>query len=156
MIEIAVPGYRDFRFEHLVLDYNGTLALDGEPIDGVLQRLRALSTHLAVHVLTADTFGGARAALAREPVTLTILARGGQGAAKQAYVDALAPAESVCIGNGRNDRLMVECATLGIAVLGPEGAAIESLTAAAVAAPDILAALDLLLHPLRLVATLRD
>jgi len=30
MIEIAIPGYRNLQFKHLVLDYNGTLAVDAE------------------------------------------------------------------------------------------------------------------------------
>jgi soluble P-type ATPase len=50
---------------------------------------------------------------------------------------------------------MLTAAALGIAVLGPEGAAAATLAAAHVIAPDILAALDLLAHPQRLVATLR-
>jgi soluble P-type ATPase len=50
---------------------------------------------------------------------------------------------------------MLEAASLGIAVMQPEGVAIEALLAAKVAVPDIRAALDLLLHPQRLAATLR-
>jgi hypothetical protein len=50
---------------------------------------------------------------------------------------------------------MLERAALGIAVLGPEGLALSCLQAADVVVPDILAALDLLLFPRRLVATLR-
>jgi soluble P-type ATPase len=63
---------------------------------------------------------------------------------------------TVCIGNGRNDRLMLEEAGLGIAVVQREGAAVPTVLAADVLAPDILAALDLLTHPLRLLATLRS
>jgi soluble P-type ATPase len=156
VIEIVVPGSRTYRLEHLVLDYNGTLALDGTPIDGVLPRLRELALQLQVHVLTADTFRSASDALVDEPLSLTVIGREDQAAAKQAYVDSLRPSESACIGNGRNDRLLLQQAALGIAVLGPEGAALETLAAARVVARDINSALDLLLHPLRLVATLRD
>ena len=35
MIEIDIPGYKTLHLEHLVLDYNGTLAVDGVLIDGV-------------------------------------------------------------------------------------------------------------------------
>jgi soluble P-type ATPase len=59
------------------------------------------------------------------------------------------------IGNGRNDQLMLAAAALGIAVVQEEGAAIESLSAADVVLPDIRSALDLLLFPKRLIATLR-
>jgi soluble P-type ATPase len=44
---------------------------------------------------------------------------------------------------------------LSIAVVQGEGAAVESLMAASVVAPDIQTALGLLLEPARLVATLR-
>ena len=44
---------------------------------------------------------------------------------------------------------------LAIAVLGEEGLAMETLNAADVVVPHVNAALDLLLNPLRLVATLR-
>ena len=62
---------------------------------------------------------------------------------------------TVCVGNGRNDRLMLKEAALGIAVMLDEGIAAEALLAADVVCRDILSALALLLHPLRLVATLR-
>ena len=62
----------------------------------------------------------------------------------------------MAVGNGRNDRLMLKEAALGIALLQAEGAAGEALLAADVVAPDILAALDLLLAPDGLIATLRS
>jgi soluble P-type ATPase len=68
----------------------------------------------------------------------------------------LVPKAAVCVGNGRNDRLMLQEAGLGIAVVQGEGAAVQTALTADVLAPDILTALDLLIHPLRLVATLRS
>ena len=35
MIAVDIPGYRELRLEHLVLDYNGTLAEDGKLLPGV-------------------------------------------------------------------------------------------------------------------------
>jgi soluble P-type ATPase len=61
----------------------------------------------------------------------------------------------IAIGNGSNDAAMLREAAVGIAVLGPEGLALDALLAADVAAPDILTALDLLRDPARLIATLR-
>ena len=51
---------------------------------------------------------------------------------------------------------MLQEAALGIAVLGPEGLAAEALLAADVVVASIEDALDLLLRPHRLVATLRE
>ncbi len=156
MIEIVVPGYRAFALEHLVLDFNGTLACDGTLLPGVRERLGALAGCLTIHVLTADTFGMAGKELAGLPCALTVLPADGQTEAKKFYVERLGDGVSVCIGNGRNDRLMLEASALGIIVVQEEGAALESLLAAQVVCRDIRDALDLLVHPLRPVATLRS
>jgi len=156
MLEIEIPGFKRLRIEHLVLDYNGTMACDGELLDGVRQRIIALSRQLQVHVLTADTFGKARAQLSGLPCALTILPVEDQDRRKLAYIQNLGAEGTACVGNGRNDRLMLREAGLGIAVVQAEGAAVQAVLAADVLAPDILAALDLLAHPLRLVATLRS
>jgi P-type E1-E2 ATPase len=155
MIRIPIPGGETLAIEHIVLDYNGTLAIDGALLPGVTARLNALAEEVQVHVVTADTFNKARAALMGMHCSLTILPPDGQDAAKLAYVQRLGPERTAAIGNGRNDALMLQAAALGIAVLEGEGAASAVLMAADVAAPGILPALDLLLHPLRLVATLR-
>lgn len=156
MVELRIPGFDPLRFEHLVLDYNGTLARDGELIPGVAERIERLKDDLSIHVLTGDTFGKARATLAAVPCRLTVLEPLGQAEAKQSYVEALDPARTVCIGNGRNDGRMLEIAGLSIAVVQEEGAAADAVLAADVLARGITEALDLLLHPLRLVATLRS
>lgn len=155
MLEIAIPGADTLHLEHLVADYNGTLAKDGTLLPGVAEAFAELATHLSLHVVTADTFGQVREALAGLPCTLHILPPGGQDAAKLAFLESLGAERCAALGNGRNDRLMLAQAALGIALVQGEGAAVETLLAARVAAPDIAAALGLLLHPGRLVATLR-
>jgi soluble P-type ATPase len=155
MIEVDVPEHAKLNLEHLVLDYNGTLACDGVLLPGVRERLEKLSDRMAIHVVTADTFGTTRAELEALPCHLAVLPPGRQAEAKAAHVHGLGVERTVCIGNGRNDRLMLATAALGIAVLQEEGAAKDSLMAAHVICRDIREALDLLLVPLRLTATLR-
>jgi soluble P-type ATPase len=88
-------------------------------------------------------------------VNLHVLPATGQSIAKRDYVAGLDG--GVCaIGNGWNDRLMLEKATLGLAVLMNEGAASATLMAARAIFPSILDALDALLVPGRMVAVLRD
>jgi soluble P-type ATPase len=58
-------------------------------------------------------------------------------------------------GNGRNDRLMLKAAALGVAVMGREGCAVDALQAADLCVGKIEDGLDLLLHPKRLEATLK-
>ena len=156
MIQIDIPGYKTLKFEHVILDYNGTIAFDGQLIAGVREALNELAAQVAVHVVTADTFGSARAQLAGVPCTLSILPAGNQTEAKRDYVHSLGAAHTVSIGNGRNDRLMLQASTLGIALIQPEGAAVETVNAADIVSPGIVYALELLLHPLRLKATLRS
>lgn len=77
------------------------------------------------------------------------------GAPQKAELVGRLGAESViAVGNGRNDVAMLTAA-LGIAVLGAEGCAGAALRAADVVVPSISDALDCLLEPRRLVATLR-
>ncbi len=156
MIRITIPGYKTLELAHLVLDFNGTMARDGALLPGVRERLEDLAGELRIHVLTADTFGKARSVLRDLPCTLEILSAEDQATAKLAYVQRLGPASVVCIGNGRNDRLMLRGASLGIAVIQEEGAAMETLMAADIVCASITSALELLSHPLRLIATLRS
>lgn len=155
MLEIVIPGDTTLGLQHLVLDFNGTIAGDGELLDRVRARLDDVSRHLDIHVLTADTFGKARAALANIPCKLTVLPAGDQAEGKRGYVERLDPSKVVYIGNGRNDRLAFEVAALAIAVIQTEGAWAATLAASDVVALNVLDALDLLIHPLRLIATLR-
>jgi soluble P-type ATPase len=155
MLEITIPGYQTLQLHHLVMDYNGTLALDGVLLDGVRDRLIALSEKLQLHVVTADTFGIVRSQLNGLPCLLSILPVEDQAVAKLTYIQRLGEDQVIAIGNGRNDHQMVQAAALGIAIIQGEGAARETCLAADVLAPDILVALDLLLFPKRLVATLR-
>lgn len=156
MLSLTIPGGKTLQLSHLVLDYNGTIACDGRLIDGVKSRLLALAKSLTIHVVTADTFGSVREALTGIPCQLIIIPVERQAEAKQTCVAELNPASCVCIGNGRNDRLMLNAAALGIAVVQAEGAAVEAVLAADILVSSVLDALDLLSHPLRLTATLRS
>jgi soluble P-type ATPase len=156
VIEIEIPGFRLLQLAHLVLDYNGTLAVDGDLIEGVKSRLNDLAGSFDIHVVTADTFGKAARALDGLDGRLVILPPGNQAAAKADYVRQLGEQATVAIGNGRNDRLMLEQAALGIAVLGEEGTAAAAILAADLVVRDVFSAFELLRNPRRLVATLRS
>lgn len=156
MLELFIPGFKDLSLEHLVLDYNGTLACDGRPLKGVQERLGILSENLIIHVLTADTFGTVKAQVTAWPCRVEVIPRDQEAEAKVRYVKSLEAKHVVAVGNGRNDRLMLKEAALGITVIQTEGTAVEALWAADLVVPGILEALDLLLHPQRLKATLRS
>lgn len=156
MIDIRIPGFKRVQAEHLVIDFNGTLACDGILSDGVRDLLTQLSRDLEIHVVTADTHGNAAGACAGLPCGLVVLPEGDQDVSKRDYVRKLGAGRTVCIGNGRNDRLMVREAAIGICVIGEEGASAETVAAAHVVCRSAGEALSLLVHTKRLVATLRS
>ena len=61
----------------------------------------------------------------------------------------------VALANGRNDRLMLAEAALGIGIVGDEGLAAETLFASDIVVRHVADAFDLLLEPRRLIASLR-
>ena len=156
MIEIALPLREPLRLQYLIVDMNGTVALDGELLPGVRERLAALSQVLEIWLITADTQGTLARVAPTLPVKVRPMAPGLGGPQKAALLEALGAPQTAAIGNGANDAEMLGRAAVGIAVLGPEGLAAACVNAADVVAPNIEAALDLLLHPRRLVATLRS
>lgn len=151
-LRLEVPGSPTLLPTDLLIDFSGTLALDGAVLPGVPETLTQLSAILRITVASADTFGSAREALAGLPVTVSLVEHGEH---KAEIVRALGADHVVAVGNGRNDVPMFRAAAFSIAVLGPEGTAAELLAAADLVAPSILAALDLLRHPIRLKASLR-
>ncbi len=156
MIDLDIPGFGHFKLAHLVLDYNGTLALDGAILPGVHDLIGLLAKELEVHVVTADTFGLAESNLAGLPVRLTILGDRDPAEAKLEYVRSLRPESVIAIGNGRNDRKMLAAAAIGIATIQREGASVRTLGRADIITNGILDAFELVRYPKRLVATLRS
>lgn len=152
MIRIEIPQWGSMELAHAVFDVNGTLAVDGLPIPGVVERLKALAESLSLHALTAGTHGNLVELERVLGLPLQII---GSGEEKRRYVEQLGPQSVIAFGNGRNDVGMLRVAAIGVAILAGEGAATGALQAADVLALGPADALDLLLHPKRLVATLR-
>jgi P-type E1-E2 ATPase len=155
MIELRIPGRGALQIEHLVTDVNGTLAIDGQLISGLKQRIASLRDRITVHLLTADTHG--RQSLIDEQLALEAvrIQPGDEAAQKAEYVRSLGSNAVVAIGQGANDSAMLKESALGICVMSQEGVAVEALLAADLVVPDIFAAFDLLEKPLRIVASLR-
>jgi len=147
-----MPGAKTLHLRHAVFDFNGTLALDGALLPGVASRLRALAKRLPLTVLTADTYGTAAKTLGRLPVTVHTVRTGRQ---KARFIARRRSEGAAAIGNGTNDALMFRAAALSVAILGPEGLSAAALQSATLVVPSATAALDLLLRPRRVSATLR-
>lgn len=156
MIEYTIPGYNNIRAEYLVLDYNGTIAVDGILIPGVLDMLKRISLSLEVHVVTADTFGKAGEQLEGAECRLTILGAGSQDLQKARYIKMLGPEKVIAVGNGRNDSLMLKEAAVGIALVQAEGASAGAIINSDIVCTSVMDAFQVILNPLRMAATLRS
>lgn len=155
MLEIDVPGFGLVQLEHLVSDFSGTLSVDGVLLPGVRGQLNEIAKFLKVHILTADTFGKARAELEGIDCEIHILKGKNHDVKKEEYVKKLGADKVVAFGNGINDRKMLKSARIGIAVSQGEGCAVDAIMAADIHVTSANAGLDLLLHPKRMKATLR-
>jgi len=155
MIKIDIPNGPQLNLTYLVLDLNGTLAVDGALLPGVAERIAPLSGQLDIYLLTANTHGGGEEIAQKLGIQFTQLMPGPGGAQKKNFVQDLGRDQVVATGNGANDAAMLKTAALGIAVNGAEGAAPNAIASADIYVSNILDGLDLLLFPNRLRATLR-
>jgi soluble P-type ATPase len=155
MIGISVPGRGSQNIEHLILDLNGTISVDGRIVRGVKEKLRELSEELEITVVTADMHRNAERLLADLPVRIHRIRGNQENEQKLEVVLEKGKENTVSIGNGCNDVFMLRESAIGICVAGKEGASTEALLASDVVVPTINDALDLLLKPQRLRATLR-
>ena len=155
MLKVTIPGRQELILNYIILDFNGTMALEGILLPGVAEKLNQLAEIIQVHVLTADTFGTVKESCQGIRCSVQVLIEEPGNREKLKFISRLGAEHCVTVGNGVNDTLMLEGSALGIVVLGPEGTSSKALLAADVAVPGILEGLDLLLYPRRLVATLR-
>ena len=148
---IDIPGRGILRWDTVVLDFNGTLALDGKVSLSVEALLHDLARQYETILATADTFGTAPYFARRLGIRLEVVH---SGLDKEALVTGL-PGGVAAIGNGANDQKMFRAADLAIGIIGTEGASVKSMLDADIWVVSAEQALELLLHPYRLVATLR-
>lgn len=153
MLALNIPGRGQFNINHLVLDFNGTIAFNGELIPGVAERIVLLSKDAEIHVITADTNGTVTRQCRGLPVSVQILRSDDHTGEKGEFIRGLDGA--ISIGNGANDASMFSEADLAIGITGREGCATSTLLKSDLIIENINDGLDLLLNPNRLIATLR-
>ena len=155
MNEITIPNYTTLHLEHIVLDYNGTIAKDGILQTNAKELIDQLCKDYTVHIITADTFGSVAAQSEDLDIVLKILTSTNHTEEKAAYINSLGSNHCAALGNGNNDAKMLSEAALGIAIIGEEGCATSTLLASDLVCKSIDEALELFRYPKRLIATLR-
>ena len=154
MLSIKIPGREELILNHLILDYNGTIAEDGEIIEGIRPRLAELAKELSIYVITADTHGTAAKKCEGLPLQVLTFPTTEVGRIKAEEAGKM-EGGVITIGNGFNDIQMSDAADLSICVIGREGCCGALLAHSDVVVTSIEDALDLLLKTDRLRATLR-
>ncbi|NOY52308.1 MAG: ATPase P [Deltaproteobacteria bacterium] len=155
MLKLEIPGFGRVEIRQVVMDLNGTLGTEGVPDTGTVDRLRRLSESLDLIVLTADTHGRAKDLPTDFGMRVERLEPGREDEQKSAFVERVGCDKTVTLGNGNNDVVMLRNARVGICVIGEEGASRRAVEAADIVVHHVHQALDLLLKPKRLLATLR-
>ena len=156
MISIEIPGVGRLQVESVLFDWNGTLAADGELIPGVKEKIESLSERVNIYVLTADTHGTVEMKIQDLKAELVRIPPEESRKGKQTFLRTLKPKTIVSIGNGSNDSSILKESALGIAVLGKEGLSLAAMKNADLVVKDVFDAMDFLLKPKRLIATLRE
>lgn len=152
---IDIPGYKVLDVDTLLLDYNGTIAVDGIIPESVKNRICRLANDFKILVLTADTHGTARKQCEGLPLEVCTFPVGNAADYKEEILNQYGGEHCVCMGNGRNDIKMFKSAALSIAIMGIEGMCGALLKESDICVTSIEDGLDLLLNPKRIIADLR-
>lgn len=157
MIKTQIPGWGELAIENLILDFNGTIAKDGRVLDGVKELLEKIHDQgVTIYIVTADTNGTVMEECAKLPVEVKIFDSDTVARDKRCLCQSLGCERTASIGNGKNDIQVFPVSVFSIAVIGNEGTYTKSAMQADVLVTDICNALELLLSPNRMTATLRE
>jgi P-type E1-E2 ATPase len=156
MISVSIPGWGDIEIEYLLVDYNGTIALDGKVKAGVKELLEKISRYIRVFIVTADTYDSVDNDVDIMGFNVLKVKKENSAEEKAKIVKELGPEKVLAIGNGANDALMLKEAALGIGVIGEEGCSNILVKEADIIVKDISEALNIVLHPERIIATLQS
>lgn len=149
---LEIPGYDSFHIKNILFDYNGTIANDGKLLD-IKEHLQALSQSFNVYILTGDTYGNVREQFHMTDIQLI---QTKTGLEKGEFIDQLDPKTCIAIGNGTIDKIMLNKAALGIAVIGHEGCSTQAILNSDLLVKSIEEAISLIVNPIKLVATLKE
>src|SRR5690554_5027097 len=122
MLIYEIPGREDIKIENLVLDYNGTIAVNGKIIEGVKELLTKLKDYVNIYILTADTYGTVEKECKGMEAKVLTFPKENAGESKRDIVKELDGQKTICVGNGFNDIPMFKESILSIAIIEGEGA----------------------------------
>ncbi len=152
---IEIPNFKNIDIKNIVFDYNGTLAKDGYLSNETKELLHTICGKYSVYVVTADTFGTVKEQLKEFDLKIKVLTSKDHTKEKGDFIKSLDKNVTASVGNGNNDKTMLEFSVLSIAIAGNEGCSKDTLLASDIVCNNINDAIELFLYPKRIIATLR-
>lgn len=152
-MKYQVPGMGELELKTVILDLNGTISVNGNLVEGVHERLAKLrELQYKIILFTGNTRGDADD-IARDLGIDWVQAKDADAKADEAR--KLEPETCVSIGNGLIDLELMKAVKLRIVTLQAEGVHVQTLLNSDIVIPTINDALDLLINPDVLIASLR-
>lgn len=152
-MNFEIPGQGNVDIKTLILDLNGTLAVNGQLVEGVKEKLDSLKEKgLQIILFSGNTRGNAQQIANELGIDFQ---QASNAAQKSKLIEKYEPMKCVTIGNGLIDEMILNKARIAIVTIQAEGVHIKSLMAADIAVPNIHDALELLLDEKKIIATLR-
>lgn len=152
---LNIPGRDNIQVTNVILDFNGTIAIDGKLIDGVSEKINTLSNVVNFYVVTADTYGTVERELSGVNCSIINLSNSDEFKNKLEVLISLGKNKTLCVGNGFNDRIVLKESVLGISLLQEEGLSVEALVASDLVCKSIIDVFKCIENPNRIIATLR-
>ncbi len=156
MIEFTIPGRGRMRIKNIVFDVNGTIAIDGKIDEKIKKKLEKLAQKVTVILLTADTYGTIEKEMGKTGIKIQKISSPGEVEEKEDFIKQLGGKQTIAIGNGENDRLMLKRAILGICVVDKEGASSKAVTNSDIVVYGRETVFELIDNPQRIIASLRS
>ncbi len=154
MISIQRPGQEPIEIDHILIDFEGTLASDGRVHPKAKDKINLLSKRTKIYILIKGEQEKVKETLRRVKAELFFAKEDDSSLQKLDLLLNLGPPRTAVIGNGIDDFRMMEEAGLSMVVIGKEGTSGKLIQRADLIFTNIIDALDFLLKPLRQKATL--
>jgi len=149
MISIQRPGMESLDIHFVLIDFEGTLAMDGRVHPKAKDKVNLLSKRATITILTKSNREKVEKTLTKMKVEILYVTEGDSSQQKLNALQRLGAHQTAVIGNGLDDVRIMEQAGLGMCVIGKEGASAEAMAKADLVVTHVLDALDFLLKPLR-------
>ncbi len=156
-IDIKIPWGEKYSINNVVFDLNGTLANDGKIAENTIDLLEKLARDAKMYIVTADTHNTAEELKDKlgDLAEIIVLKSNDHAQEKARFVHTLGFRETVTVGNGANDLKMMEEGILSFGIIGGEGLYGPLLAKVDIVVQNVDHAIEMLINPMKIVATIR-